>query len=152
MKETNVLHVGQLGSGRQFRSASRGLPAVRSASTSRRSATSTATAATRISQQTNGDDAVMMDGDNSTADVAPGRTRRALQAGTRRHSMVRTRRHHLQHDNGLDVAQAATPTRHSSAVGPFNPARSGRSSVGDFDGDGKDDLIWQHDGGQRPCG
>ena len=34
------------------------------------------------------------------------------------------------------------------AVGPFNPGPSWHvKGVGDFDGDGKSDIIWQHDNG-----
>jgi hypothetical protein len=113
-----------------------------------------------ISQQTNGDVTLwMMDGDNNTADVI-------AKAGP--HASGGLAGWHVkgsgdfdgdghadiifQHDNGLAamwLMDGNANTTFVGAVGPFNPGAEWQiKGVGDFDGDGKDDLIWQHDGGQ----
>ena len=58
----------------------------------------------------------------------------------------------FQHDNGqaaMWLMDANANATFVGAVGPFNPGADWQiKGVGDFNGDGKDDLVWQHTNGQ----
>ena len=46
-----------------------------------------------------------------------------------------------------------TNTTFAGTVGPFNPGTSWEiKGTGDFNGDGKSDIIWQGDDGIAACG
>ena len=57
-----------------------------------------------------------------------------------------------QHDNGqaaMWLMDGNANTTFVGAVGPFNPGADWQiKGVGDFNGDGKDDIVWQHADGQ----
>jgi uncharacterized repeat protein (TIGR01451 family) len=58
----------------------------------------------------------------------------------------------FQHDNGqaaMWLMDANANATFVGAVGPFNPGADWQiKGTGDFNGDGKDDLVWQHTNGQ----
>ena len=162
MNETDVLHVGQLGSGGTLPvGASPVFPygpfgfdikAIGDINGDGRDDV--------ISQQVNGDVTLwLMDGDNNTADVIAKAGPHASGAlagwhvkgsgdfnGDGNADII------FQHDNGqaaMWLMDGNANTTFVGAVGPFNPGADWQiKGVGDFDGDGKDDIVWQHTDGQ----